>query len=433
MKKWLVIGLTAVALLAVLFVPAPKKVYNDGGTVEYQALTYKLVYWKHRTDDGVYQATRIYWLGDSHKDLNTLWQEERVPDKFVAKILEVNETDVIVEPMEWEWERNAASRFRIATGDLEPLQIAVGDYVEISYAGDVMESYPAMVEAVSWKLATELRNVSYSGEWMEKNESTAQQKNFISDVKITAIYSDCFFATPVIPMPYTVKLNGQLSGQWCVGDQVKVTYENLYYAPDKNRAEADLLTVEESDFQLDPNACYKPVIYLYPRQEQQVTVRLTLDGELTCTYPRYEGQWQVTAAPDGTLTDSKGQTYRYLYWEGLVHTAYDMTSGFCVAGADTAAFLEQALERLGLNRAEANEFIVYWLPLMEGNPYNIISFQTQCYTDAARLDVEPAPDTVIRVFMAWQGSDEFVELPEQKLTAPEREGFTVVEWGGAPV
>ena len=31
----------------------------------------------------------------------------------------------------------------------------------------------------------------------------------------------------------------------------------------------------------------KPVIYLYPEQEQEVSVRLDYDGDLTCTYPEY--------------------------------------------------------------------------------------------------------------------------------------------------
>ena len=99
-------------------------------------------------------------------------------------------------------------------------------------------------------------------------------------------------------------------------------------------------------------------------------------------------------------------------------------------GEDTAAFLEDALDKLGLTRREANEFIVCWLPLMEQNPYNIISFQTDIYTDAAQLEVNPAPDSLIRVFMAWQSSETAVDLREQELTAPERTGFTVVEWGG---
>ena len=131
--------------------------------------------------------------------------------------------------------------------------------------------------------------------------------------------------------------------------------------------------------------------------------------------------------PDGTLTDVEGQTYNYLYWEGEAEMAYDFSEGFCVKGEDTAEFLEAALEQLGLSRREANEFIVYWLPLMEQNPYNVISFQTDTYEEAAQLTVTPEPDTVIRVFMAWYGTDHPVELPAQELTAPSRQGFTLVE------
>ena len=56
----------------------------------------------------------------------------------------------------------------------------------------------------------------------------------------------------------------------------------------------------------------KPVAYLYPQTETEVTVKLDYDGELTCTYPAYEDGWTVSARPDGTLTDKDGQTYRYL-------------------------------------------------------------------------------------------------------------------------
>jgi hypothetical protein len=180
----------------------------------------------------------------------------------------------------------------------------------------------------------------------------------------------------------------------------------------------------------DPNACYKPVIYLYPERKMPVSVQLLLDGKLTCTYPAYGEGWQITAQPDGTLTDAAGQTYNYLYWEGLANAQWDISKGFCVKGEDSATFLEQSLTKLGLNRREANEFIVYWLPLMEQNPYNIIQFQTERYTDAAQLMIDPTPDTVIRVFMTFQAAQKYVEIEPQELTAPERQGFTVVEWGG---
>lgn len=175
----------------------------------------------------------------------------------------------------------------------------------------------------------------------------------------------------------------------------------------------------------------KPVVYLYPEEETQVTVQLDYAGELTCTYPAYNGGWTVTASPDGTLTDGEGQTYSYLYWEGKDNVEYDFSQGACVAGEDTAAFLEDALSQLGLTRREANEFIVYWLPQMEENPYNLIAFQSDAYTEAARLAITPTPDTVLRVFMAWKPLEAPVEMEEQTLEpAPEREGFVLVEWGG---
>ena len=171
----------------------------------------------------------------------------------------------------------------------------------------------------------------------------------------------------------------------------------------------------------------KPVIYLYPREETNVDVMLDYDGRLTCTYPKYTGGWSVTARPDGTLTDGAGQSYNYLYWEGEDRNEYDFSRGFCVAGADSAAFLEDALARLGLTRREANEFIVFWLPQLEENPYNLIAFQTDAYTDHARLTVTPEPDTVLRVFMAWKPLDAPVEIEAQPLTAPTRGGGSRVD------
>ena len=183
----------------------------------------------------------------------------------------------------------------------------------------------------------------------------------------------------------------------------------------------------------DRTVSAKPVIYLYPEEETRVTVKLDYNGQLTCTYPAYEKGWTVTASPDGTLTDEAGKQYNYLYWEGTDRIRYDFSQGFCVAGANTAAFLEEALAQLGLTRREANEFIVYWLPQMESNPYNLISFQGEAYTSHARLSIAPAPDTLLRVFMAWKPLESPVEVEPQLLTAPERSGFTAVECGGARV
>jgi len=70
---------------------------------------------------------------------------------------------------------------------------------------------------------------------------------------------------------------------------------------------------------------------------------------------------------------------------------------------------------------------------MEGNAYNLIYFQDTVYTENAKLEINPQPDGVLRVFMAWKGLDAPVEVEAQTLKGFERNGFTVVEWGGAEI
>lgn len=430
-KLWIII----VVVLAVLLIPIPSGAQKDGGTREYTALTYKIVDWNRTIGSGVYDETKVYFFPDNFKSLSKLWdrEEQEVLEHFKAIVLEVNDNAVLVEPMEGEDELRSSDRISFGIVNLPQIGAKVGSIVEIAYDGLIMESHPARIQAASWKKISDLRHMEYTEPWLDKETAEKYDHNIFDHIVITEIYSDCFFATTVIPMPYTIKLNGKLSEEWHVGDQVQCTYENTYYDDVNHKVECDMLTIKESTWRPDPNMAYKPVIYFYPEEQTEVSVKLEVAGELTCTYPAYKDGWKVTAFPDGTLKDTKGQTYNYLYWEGQTNTQWDMTEGFCVKGEDTAAFLENALENLGLNRKEANEFIVYWLPLMEQNPYNLISFQGENYEEAAKLQVSPVPDTVIRVFMTWQASECYVNLTEQKLTAPDREGFTVVEWGGTEI
>ncbi|MGI5959286.1 MAG: hypothetical protein ACOX60_07725 [Massiliimalia sp.] len=175
----------------------------------------------------------------------------------------------------------------------------------------------------------------------------------------------------------------------------------------------------------------KPVIYLYPEEEANVTVKLDYQGQLTCTYPEYENGWNVTAYPDGTLVNHQDDlSYSYLFWEGTSDIEYDLSQGFVVKGEDTADFLRETLEFQGLTPKEYNEFIVYWLPQLESNPYNLISFQQDTYTQYAPLTITPKPDHILRIFMVCKPLEHPIEIQEQELSPFERDGFTVVEWGG---
>lgn len=175
----------------------------------------------------------------------------------------------------------------------------------------------------------------------------------------------------------------------------------------------------------------KPVIYLYPKEEQVIDVKLEYKGELTVTYPEYKDGWKVNAKPDGTLINIEdNREYSYLFWEGTSDLEYDISEGFVVKSEDTVEFLQEKLEYMGLTPKEYNEFIVYWLPILQENKYNLIYFAGNEYYKYAKLNINPKPDSILRVMMIFKALDKPIKIKEQKLEQFKREGFTVVEWGG---
>lgn len=179
----------------------------------------------------------------------------------------------------------------------------------------------------------------------------------------------------------------------------------------------------------------KPIIYIYPETETEVEIKLGKPENLTCTYPKYNESWRVKAQPNGELTDlNTGRKLYALYWEGKNTVVPDTSEGFVVKGEDSATFLEEKLEILGLNERETEEFIVYWLPKLEKNKYNFIRFQsTEEIEKNMPLSIVPKPDNVIRVVMEFKGMNRRIDIKEQELVTPSREGYTAVEWGGTEI
>ena len=189
---------------------------------------------------------------------------------------------------------------------------------------------------------------------------------------------------------------------------------------------------------LDPTdvVVKKPIIYLYPEEEAEVQVKLGFPEDVTVSYPNYGDGWNVIAQPTGELKDIKtGRSLYALYYEGEIKTSSrEMNEGFIVKGAEAAEFLEEKLTILGLNEREAEEFIVYWLPVLQANEYNFIRFEDAVFIDTQMpLAVSPTPESVIRVWMAFKGIEALIDTKEQELKTPSRNGFTVVEWGGTEI
>ena len=190
----------------------------------------------------------------------------------------------------------------------------------------------------------------------------------------------------------------------------------------------------------------KPVVYVYPEEEQGLTMTIDVKGTLDMVYPAPERQvqteegtrasWTISAAPDGTLTDASGRTYPSLFWDGPVSLT-SPEQGFVVAREDAVPFLEEKLAQLGLSDKEAADFITYWAPRIRANEYTFVSFDASSYAQqvtysfADEAGKQVVPDTFIRVFMTMRKAEaSTVVTPQNFASTPTRSGFTVVEWGG---
>ena len=83
MKKKYIVAIALIALALVLFLPIPRGTYDDGGTREYTALTYKIVAWRRLVSNydangqlspSIYKNTAVYWFPDNLKRIDELWK-----------------------------------------------------------------------------------------------------------------------------------------------------------------------------------------------------------------------------------------------------------------------------------------------------------------------------------------------------------------------
>jgi len=175
--------------------------------------------------------------------------------------------------------------------------------------------------------------------------------------------------------------------------------------------------------------CGKPVIYLYPERDTAVSVQVGAD--IGKSEPAYNGGWKVLASPSGSLKTAGG-IYPYLFWEGTGWGSYPkITSGSVVEKTKVAATITSQLSEIGLNAKEIADFNEFWLPKMPNYPFVRLTWLTTSEMDKlAPLAVQPKSDTSIRVFLDFEGLNSKVNIAPQILPHYERNGFTLVEWGG---
>lgn len=206
----------------------------------------------------------------------------------------------------------------------------------------------------------------------------------------------------------------------------------------------------------------KPIIYIYNNNTNNKNLKLSLtldniaDKNSLVLYPLADKYtnidndsinlvWNITTNEDNTITASDNKEYSYIFWEAERGRIVDWnnTKGFCIKGEDTLEFLQSTLSEIGLTPKEYNEMIVYWLPLMKDNKYNLITFagldKNDIYYNTTKIELSNENKELdfneLRVFMITQPSDNYVDLEPQEFKTFNRNDntITIVEWGGTQI
>lgn len=177
----------------------------------------------------------------------------------------------------------------------------------------------------------------------------------------------------------------------------------------------------------------KPAIYLYPEAIMPVNVKVEPVGKMLLTIPKYPlNGWDVLAYPSGDIYSAQTR-YDYLFYEAAIpdNKVILPDEGFITDYQSLSSFLPDLITKLGLQGKEKDQFSEYWLKVLPESPYYQIKIVNQKVLDKiSPLNIIPYPKTIIRVTLHFTPLTERISLNEPKIYTPERNGFTVVEWGG---
>lgn len=172
-----------------------------------------------------------------------------------------------------------------------------------------------------------------------------------------------------------------------------------------------------------------PNIYLYPESETEVSVDVILpEGNwITESLPEYGNGWQVNIKPDGYIDDK----YGYLFYEATTGMEMQYENGWLINGNDLEREFARILGYYGFKGREITDFNEFWVPVYSSaeSKSNWFVIYPQDATEMSTLNINPQPDTLMRMLLIIQPVKQPIDIAEPEVTPLVRKGFTVVEWG----
>jgi hypothetical protein len=172
----------------------------------------------------------------------------------------------------------------------------------------------------------------------------------------------------------------------------------------------------------------KPNIYIYPTEPIDLNIQISFPngGQIIKSIPAYNGNWEINVQPSGLINNQ----YEYLFYEARIPHLLQKEFGWIINGTDLSSFFMKNLDSLKFSTKEIEDFVEYWIPLLDENKNYIIYPQFNDILDeVVQLKFSTTPDYVIRVFYLLQEErgGEVINIPGMPSTT--RNGFTVMEWG----
>ena len=147
-----------------------------------------------------------------------------------------------------------------------------------------------------------------------------------------------------------------------------------------------------------------------------ISVQLNIKGsKLTTIYPKFNEKnntWKVNVNTNGNIK-IKDKIYPYLFWEAESYLINEMSEGFIVKDDEAEKFLEEKFKILGLNDKESTDCITFWLPVFL--KLSLCNFQNKNYFKNFELNINPKPETIIRIFLSIKMINSPFQIKEQKL------------------
>lgn len=182
-----------------------------------------------------------------------------------------------------------------------------------------------------------------------------------------------------------------------------------------------------------PRLSCKPNIYLYPEETTELAVTLSFPrgGAVTVSDPDYGDGWRVIVTPDGIIDDK----YGYLFYESLGPDRFQRDAAWRIERDELEPFFRADMADAGFRDREIDDFVDYWLPILDRCPaYNIYPQTDTEIDEHVLVNFSQAPDIFIRYYYVIgcaEGEPTFT-TPETH-TPVERTGFTALEWGVIPL